>query len=238
MFDESHKAKNLLPSTGTSKPSQMGEAVATLQRMLPNAKVVYCSATGVSEPRNLGTFRCAGWGAQRQSHAQQARKAPPRSSLSRSHLTPRAALVLLLAAAAARSPPPVRPLPSFFSPRGGGPRGGALPPPCGRQRTWSGSRCGAARKRRSPARTCAACSRWKKDEMPSAFLPAWPIALLFCFKRLPQCAVSGHRAARRRRDGGSFCIVAARGGARSRRARATRPCGCGARRHPRLRLRG
>ena len=94
MFDESHKAKNLLPSTGTSKPSQMGEAVATLQRMLPNAKVVYCSATGVSEPRNLGTFHCAGWGAQRQSHAQQARKAPPRSSLSRSHLTPRAALVL------------------------------------------------------------------------------------------------------------------------------------------------
>jgi len=52
IFDESHKAKNLLPTKGTV-PTQTGKAVLALQHHLPNAKVVYSSATGASEPRNL-----------------------------------------------------------------------------------------------------------------------------------------------------------------------------------------
>jgi hypothetical protein len=52
IFDESHKAKNLLPTKG-SAPTQTGKAVLALQHELPNAKVVYSSATGASEPRNL-----------------------------------------------------------------------------------------------------------------------------------------------------------------------------------------
>ena len=52
VFDESHKAKNLLPTKG-SAPTQTGKAVLALQHHLPNAKVVYSSATGASEPRNL-----------------------------------------------------------------------------------------------------------------------------------------------------------------------------------------
>jgi len=47
LFDESHKAK------GASGGSRTGCAVGDLQTMLPNARVVYCSATGVSEPRHL-----------------------------------------------------------------------------------------------------------------------------------------------------------------------------------------
>ena len=49
VFDESHKAKNLLGN----KPTQMGAAVLELQRRLPKARVVYCSATGASEPINM-----------------------------------------------------------------------------------------------------------------------------------------------------------------------------------------
>lgn len=42
---ECHKAKNLVPDAG-GKPTKVGEKVLLLQRMLPNARVVYCSATG------------------------------------------------------------------------------------------------------------------------------------------------------------------------------------------------
>ena len=42
---ECHKAKNLVPESG-GKPTKVGEKVLQLQRMLPLARVVYCSATG------------------------------------------------------------------------------------------------------------------------------------------------------------------------------------------------
>mmetsp|Transcript_13450 Transcript_13450/g.43812 ORF Transcript_13450/g.43812 Transcript_13450/m.43812 type:complete len:544 (+) Transcript_13450:67-1698(+) len=51
MFDESHKAKNLQTQSG--KPTKVAEAVMELQKALPRAKIVYCSATGASEPRHL-----------------------------------------------------------------------------------------------------------------------------------------------------------------------------------------
>ncbi|KAD4178713.1 hypothetical protein E3N88_27304 [Mikania micrantha] len=53
VFDECHKAKNLVPEAG-GQPTRTGEAVLELQARLPEARVVYCSATGASEPRNLG----------------------------------------------------------------------------------------------------------------------------------------------------------------------------------------
>ena len=46
MFDECHKAKNLVPS-GSGRPSKTGLTVLQLQKKLPKARVVYCSATGV-----------------------------------------------------------------------------------------------------------------------------------------------------------------------------------------------
>ena len=47
VFDECHKAKNLVP-TGSSKPSKTGLTVLQLQKKLPKARIVYCSATGRS----------------------------------------------------------------------------------------------------------------------------------------------------------------------------------------------
>eukprot|EP00066_Takifugu_rubripes_P023731 XP_011612997.1 PREDICTED: protein strawberry notch homolog 2 isoform X2 [Takifugu rubripes] len=46
IFDECHKAKN---ATST----KMGKAVLDLQNQLPRARVVYASATGASEPKNM-----------------------------------------------------------------------------------------------------------------------------------------------------------------------------------------
>lgn len=52
VFDECHRAKNLsINNRGQS--SKTGKAVIELQNKLPHAKVVYCSATGVSELKNL-----------------------------------------------------------------------------------------------------------------------------------------------------------------------------------------
>lgn len=52
VFDEAHKAKH-----GSSKEGQSGtyvaDAVLHLQNMLPKARVVYCSATGVSDVSNM-----------------------------------------------------------------------------------------------------------------------------------------------------------------------------------------
>lgn len=63
LFDECHKAKNLVPEAG-SQPTRTGEAVLELQARLPEARVVYCSATGASEPRNMGYMvRLGLWGA-------------------------------------------------------------------------------------------------------------------------------------------------------------------------------
>jgi len=51
VFDECHKAKNLMNATGT--PTKTALAVVALQLVIPNARVLYCSATGASEPKNL-----------------------------------------------------------------------------------------------------------------------------------------------------------------------------------------
>ena len=51
IFDECHKAKNLYTTNG--KPTKTAVAVVALQYAIPDARVLYCSATGASEPRNL-----------------------------------------------------------------------------------------------------------------------------------------------------------------------------------------
>ncbi|XP_031383242.1 protein FORGETTER 1 isoform X1 [Punica granatum] len=62
IFDECHKAKNLIPEAG-SQPTRTGEAVLDIQARLPEGRVVYCSATGASEPRNMGYMvRLGLWG--------------------------------------------------------------------------------------------------------------------------------------------------------------------------------
>lgn len=78
-FDECHKAKNVtldendkavLESTenafddkGKAGSSKTAAAVVELQRRLPRARVVYCSATSVSDPANLGFMSRLGlWG--------------------------------------------------------------------------------------------------------------------------------------------------------------------------------
>ncbi|KAA8523387.1 hypothetical protein F0562_009809 [Nyssa sinensis] len=62
IFDECHKAKNLIPEAG-GQPTRTGEAVLEIQARLPEARVIYCSATGASEPRNLGYMvRLGLWG--------------------------------------------------------------------------------------------------------------------------------------------------------------------------------
>ena len=61
LFDEAHKAKNLYSSGGT--PTRTGLAVEELQRRLPHARVVYCSATGVTDPNHVGyMMRMNLWG--------------------------------------------------------------------------------------------------------------------------------------------------------------------------------
>ncbi|KAJ8762665.1 hypothetical protein K2173_010686 [Erythroxylum novogranatense] len=62
IFDECHKAKNLVPESG-SQPTRTGEAVVEIQARLPESRVIYCSATGASEPRNMGYMvRLGLWG--------------------------------------------------------------------------------------------------------------------------------------------------------------------------------
>lgn len=63
VFDECHKAKNLIPEAG-GQATRTGEAVVEFQARLPEARVIYCSATGASEPRNMGYMvRLGLWGA-------------------------------------------------------------------------------------------------------------------------------------------------------------------------------
>ncbi|GER33848.1 RING/FYVE/PHD zinc finger superfamily protein [Striga asiatica] len=63
VFDECHKAKNLVPESG-GQPTKTGEAVLDIQARLPEARIMYCSATGASEPRNMGYMvRLGLWGA-------------------------------------------------------------------------------------------------------------------------------------------------------------------------------
>jgi len=62
ILDECHKAKNLMP-IGSSKPTKTGLTVLKLQDQLPKARVVYCSATGASEPKNMAYMNRLGlWG--------------------------------------------------------------------------------------------------------------------------------------------------------------------------------
>lgn len=62
VFDECHKAKNLCPA-GSSKPTKTGLTVLELQNRLPKARVVYASATGASEPKNMAYMTRLGlWG--------------------------------------------------------------------------------------------------------------------------------------------------------------------------------
>ncbi|XP_057949637.1 protein FORGETTER 1 [Malania oleifera] len=62
IFDECHKAKNLVPEAG-GQPTRTGEVVLEIQARLPEARVIYCSATGASESRNLGyMIRLGLWG--------------------------------------------------------------------------------------------------------------------------------------------------------------------------------
>uniref|UniRef100_A0A0N5CB49 AAA_34 domain-containing protein n=1 Tax=Strongyloides papillosus TaxID=174720 RepID=A0A0N5CB49_STREA len=62
VFDECHKAKNLCPTAG-SKPTKTGKVVMELQKLLPNARIVYASATGATEPKNMAYMTRLGlWG--------------------------------------------------------------------------------------------------------------------------------------------------------------------------------
>ena len=44
-FSSLKQAKNLVPDSG-GRATKVGEKVVELQRLLPNARVIYCSATG------------------------------------------------------------------------------------------------------------------------------------------------------------------------------------------------
>lgn len=62
IFDECHKAKNLSFS-GKHKSTKTGQVVLELQKKLPNARVVYASATGATEPKNMAYMvRLGIWG--------------------------------------------------------------------------------------------------------------------------------------------------------------------------------
>ena len=62
IFDECHRAKNLCP-TGAGKPTKTGQTVLELQKRLPNARIVYASATGASEPKHMAYMvRLGIWG--------------------------------------------------------------------------------------------------------------------------------------------------------------------------------
>lgn len=61
-FDECHKEKNCV-AIGSTEPTKTGLAVLELQNKLPNARIVYVTATGASESRHLGyTVRLGLWG--------------------------------------------------------------------------------------------------------------------------------------------------------------------------------
>ncbi|KAJ6650177.1 Protein strawberry notch like 1, partial [Pseudolycoriella hygida] len=62
VFDECHKAKNLVPAK-SDKGTLTGTAIVELQKALSNARIVYSSATGATEPRNMAYMvRLGLWG--------------------------------------------------------------------------------------------------------------------------------------------------------------------------------
>lgn len=61
VFDECHKAKNF--KEGADQGSKVGAAVVELQKALPRARVLYCSATGVTDLENMAYMERLGlWG--------------------------------------------------------------------------------------------------------------------------------------------------------------------------------
>ena len=52
VFDECHKAKNFNPGK-EERSTKVALAVSMVQKMLPRARVLYCSATGVSDVKNM-----------------------------------------------------------------------------------------------------------------------------------------------------------------------------------------
>jgi len=66
VFDESHKMGNAIEvegERGKKQPAQQALAGVELQKRLPNARVVYVSATGATEPSNLSYLERMGlWG--------------------------------------------------------------------------------------------------------------------------------------------------------------------------------
>ncbi|CAC5397982.1 Protein strawberry notch homolog 2,Protein strawberry notch homolog 1,Protein strawberry notch,Protein FORGETTER 1 [Mytilus coruscus] len=62
IFDECHKAKNFVPGKEQNS-TKVALSVATIQRLLPKARVVYCSATGVTDVKNMAFMERLGlWG--------------------------------------------------------------------------------------------------------------------------------------------------------------------------------
>uniref|UniRef100_A0A915KSP7 Uncharacterized protein n=1 Tax=Romanomermis culicivorax TaxID=13658 RepID=A0A915KSP7_ROMCU len=62
IFDECHRAKNLMP-LGSSRPTKTAQTVLELQQALPHGRVVYASATGATETRNMAYMTRLGlWG--------------------------------------------------------------------------------------------------------------------------------------------------------------------------------
>ncbi|XP_066924417.1 uncharacterized protein [Clytia hemisphaerica] len=62
IFDESHKAKHFMPGKEKSS-TKVAVAVTNIQRLLPKARVVYCSATGVTDVKNMAFMERLGlWG--------------------------------------------------------------------------------------------------------------------------------------------------------------------------------
>jgi len=62
IFDECHKCKNYAPGKDNGKPTKTALCAVELQQRIPNARILYASATGASTPSNLaymvrlGTF--------------------------------------------------------------------------------------------------------------------------------------------------------------------------------------
>ena len=52
VFDECHKAKNFVPGK-EAQSTKVAATVLGLQARLPAARIVYCSATGISEVGNM-----------------------------------------------------------------------------------------------------------------------------------------------------------------------------------------
>ena len=62
MFDECHKAKNFVAGNEEAS-TKVAKAVLDIQRRLPKARVVYCSATGISDVPNMAYLERLGlWG--------------------------------------------------------------------------------------------------------------------------------------------------------------------------------